>query len=385
MAVRPRKLEVDEQRVVEHQAAAQARRRLVDHLTDRGRIPDPAIRDALLAVPREVFLPGCPLSQAYADQAVSIARDADGRTISSASQPSMIALMLGQLDVRPGHRVLEIGTGSGYNAALLSRLVGAAGSVTTIDIDERLTAAATSALTAAGAQQVSVVTGDGWAGVPAAAPYDRIIMTVGVGDLSPAWIAQLSASGLLVVPLWLRPTVQLSVALGWHGADLVSRSAWPCGFVPLQGPHAGIQGLFTVHGGRTVLMDSPSPADVEAVRSLLAETPRRTTVSTVRRGWFTRLALKRPGALTLTRAGARSQRGLLLRPGGRAGLAVVAGDVLSSYGDPAAAGVLSGYLDRGSELELHRLLVTALPAGATGSTGADWVIRRPTYRFEIRA
>src|SRR5215204_4057723 len=127
-------------------------------------------------------------------------RPARGRPISSSSQPAIMAVMLDQLDVRPGQRVLEIGTGTGYNAALLAELVGGSGAVTTVDIDADLVEQAGRNLDAAGvggvdvvrgdgsAGGVDVVRGDGSAGWPDAAPYDRIILTAAARDLAPAWL-----------------------------------------------------------------------------------------------------------------------------------------------------------------------------------------------------
>ena len=106
-------------------AADRARARLVDELRDGGRLPSAAVEEAFRAVPRHLFLPGMPLNRAYADEAVAV-QAVDGVTTSSASQPSMMAIMLDQLDLRPGHRVLEIGAGTGYNAALMARIAHSA-------------------------------------------------------------------------------------------------------------------------------------------------------------------------------------------------------------------------------------------------------------------
>jgi protein-L-isoaspartate(D-aspartate) O-methyltransferase len=126
-------------------AADRARAALVDGLVARGVVRDPAVADALRAVPRHLFLPGAPVTVAYADDAVAV-QHVDGVATSSASQPSMVAIMLGQLGLRPGLRVLEIGAGTGWNAALMARLVGPQGGVVSVDIDADLvrTAAGTS-------------------------------------------------------------------------------------------------------------------------------------------------------------------------------------------------------------------------------------------------
>src|SRR5262249_53872868 len=116
--------------------AAELRRTLLGTVRDRGAARDEAVARALLTVPRHAFLPDIAIDQGYRDDAIVTKRDRDGVPISSSSQPTIMAIMLDQLGVEPGHRVLEIGAGTGYNAALLAQLVGPAGEVTSIDIDE---------------------------------------------------------------------------------------------------------------------------------------------------------------------------------------------------------------------------------------------------------
>jgi protein-L-isoaspartate(D-aspartate) O-methyltransferase len=99
-----------------------------------GKLP-PAVEAAMRAVAREAFLPGTPLDSAYGSSPVVTHRDPHGVATSSASAPGLVAAMLAQLDVRPGHRILEIGAGTGYNAALLACLTGPAGQVTTVELD----------------------------------------------------------------------------------------------------------------------------------------------------------------------------------------------------------------------------------------------------------
>lgn len=119
---------------------------------------------------------------------------------SSASQPSIVADMLDALDVQPGQSVLEIGTGTGWNAALLARCVGEHGRVVTIEVDPRLAQDARGALTNAGYEPL-VITGDGTAGYPAGAPYDRVISTASIREVVPrAWLNQLRPGGRLVTP-----------------------------------------------------------------------------------------------------------------------------------------------------------------------------------------
>uniref|UniRef100_UPI003F493476 methyltransferase domain-containing protein n=1 Tax=Amycolatopsis sp. CA-096443 TaxID=3239919 RepID=UPI003F493476 len=119
---------------------------------------------------------------------------------SSCSQPSVVADMLNALDLRPGARVLEIGTGTGWNAALLARRVGPAGRVTTIEVDPGVADGARRALAAAGVA-AEIVVGDGVHGWAESAPYDRIVATASVRELVPReWLAQLRPGGRLVAP-----------------------------------------------------------------------------------------------------------------------------------------------------------------------------------------
>ena len=152
------------------------------------------------AVPRHIFVPGVSLERAYGSDPVVTHRDSDGVPISSASAPATVAGMLEQLDVRSGHRVLEIDTGTGYNAVLLSWLVGAAGSVTTIEYDEAVAAVAGTILRGVD-EAITVVPGDGMLGAPGQPMFDRIMVTAGAWDIPTAWREQLAEDGLLVVPL----------------------------------------------------------------------------------------------------------------------------------------------------------------------------------------
>jgi protein-L-isoaspartate(D-aspartate) O-methyltransferase len=212
--------------------------RLVDWLVEAGTLRRAAVTEAFRSVPRHLFVPEVAPADAYADAAIPTKRDSAGRPLSSASQPSIVAAMLEQLDPRPGERVLEIGAGTGYNAALLAHVVGDAGSVTTVELDQDVAEGARRHLTSAGCDAVGVVCADGAAGWPAGAPYDRIILTAGARDLAPAWVGQLAGDGRLVLPLSLRG-VQVAVAFEHVGDYLASTSIVSCGFVPLRGAAAG--------------------------------------------------------------------------------------------------------------------------------------------------
>jgi protein-L-isoaspartate(D-aspartate) O-methyltransferase len=230
--------------VVKTAEADHLRHALADVLKAGGSVRTSRVEAALRAVPRHSFIPGTPLNVAYANEVVLTKRADDATPISSASQPSIVARMLEQLQVEPGNGILEIGAGTGYNAALLAHLAGPGGHVTTIDVDDDIAAGARATLREAGYPQVRVVVGDGGLGCPHYAPYDRVIATVGAWDLPLAWLDQLAPTGRLVVPLRLRGSITRSIAFERDGSvpglpRWRSVSSEMCSFMPLRGGVAG--------------------------------------------------------------------------------------------------------------------------------------------------
>jgi protein-L-isoaspartate(D-aspartate) O-methyltransferase len=259
------------------------RDKLVDGMVAAGVIRTATVEQAFRAVPRHVFLPGAGLAEAYSNEAIVTKWAADGRPLSSSSQPAIMALMLEQLDVRPGHRVLEIGAGTGYNAALLAQLTGAGGRVVTVDIDAELADLARARLTEAAAEtaaaagdgggdgDVVVVCADGAGGDPGRGVFDRIIVTAGAWDLAPAWHEQLADGGRLVLPLSLRG-MQRSVALEPAGPGWESVSVIDGGFMPLRGAMAepgGPRQLGEVPG-LFIALDDDRALDTDALFAALA-------------------------------------------------------------------------------------------------------------------
>jgi protein-L-isoaspartate(D-aspartate) O-methyltransferase len=255
----------------------EARARLAESLRVSG-MAGAAVSDAFLAVPRHVFLPQESAARAYEDTAIVTKSDADGLPVSASTQPAMMAIMLEQLGLAAGQRVLEIGTGTGYNAALIAEIVGDPASVVTIDVESDLVDKARSSLTAIGLAGVTVVCGDGADGVPGDAPYDRIIVTAGVWDLFPQWLAQLSPGGRIVAPISVRG-IQLSVAFEHTGVPWVGRSAKRCGFIRMTGPSAGPEALVPLGpqpGLHALVTDGSAPeagAIYEAVSGPAVEVP----------------------------------------------------------------------------------------------------------------
>ena len=359
------------------------RRALVRTLWSNGALRSEPVAAALSTVPRERFVPaGTPPEDAYADRALVLTRDDTGRPTSSISQPSMVALMLEQLEVLPGQRVLEIGTASGYNAALLAQLTGPAGAVTTIEFDPDLAAAAARRL-AWFDPPVLVRAGDGWLGAPDVAPFDRIQVTVGVHDLSPVWMAQLREGGMLVAPVTLRPGLELSIALVRHGNELRSASVQPCGFVRMRGPHAGSSGRLPLDDDAVLLADWVAGADTERLAAMLQADPVDAgPAGQLPEGWTVPLSLEASYPLVLvTPESALAGRPGLYDPDGD-GIAVVDGDCIACYGDPAAARLLREYLAAVRPVRETELRIVARPTGAQLPPGR-WTVHKPQFSYVV--
>jgi len=218
--------------------SAKYRRRLVRDLEERGLIRSDRVRDAFLTVPREVFLAEFAaregLAAVYRDDAIPTKFDVQGFPTSSSSQPAIMAEMLEQLALEPGMRVLEIGAGTGYNAALLAEIVGPSGRVTSIDVDAQVARGARTALRRGGCR-VEVVVGDGREGFPEQAPYDRIIITASSDTVPKAWFDQLADGGLLEVPLRLGAAgAQAIPTLRKTPRKLITAAVVCGGFMPLR-------------------------------------------------------------------------------------------------------------------------------------------------------
>jgi len=212
---------------------------MVDRLRERV-IRDPRIEAAFRSAPRHLFLPSVGIEKVYSGDVIPTRFNDKKEPISSSSEVAVMAVMVEQLELAEGLRVLEIGAGTGYNAAILAHLVGRSGRVVTVDIDEEITAEARAHVEAAGHENVRVVTGDGWEGFRDEAPYDRIELTASTSDLSPAWVEQLAEDGILLVPLWMRAGWQMLVALRKRGGSLRSASVRGGGFMSLRGMGAPV-------------------------------------------------------------------------------------------------------------------------------------------------
>ncbi|MER8262297.1 methyltransferase, FxLD system [Streptomyces albidoflavus] len=251
---------------VEPDEATRLRNKVVDELRAGGDISSSEIEAVMRKVPRHAFIPDTPLVKAYDTYAAVITKtDEHGVQLSSVSAPQIQAMMLEQAQVKPGMRVLEIGSG-GLNAAYLAELVGEHGEVVTVDIDPAVTERAHRLLNEHGYDRVRVLTADAAEPIPELGEVDVVMVTAGAWDIAPAWTAQLKQGGRLVVPLRMRGltrSVAFTQITGEHGPYLESMSALICGFVPMQGSTAHREELLLVNGTPEIGLkfDDGLPAD----------------------------------------------------------------------------------------------------------------------------
>lgn len=198
---------------------------VAEQIAGRG-VRDEGVLEAMRTIPRHLYVPLSAQSQAYADRPLPIG---DGQTI---SQPYIVAFMTELLDLGPQHTVLEIGTGSGYQAAVLARL---ARRVYTIEIIPRLAQEAEARLRAMGYTNIVVRAGDGYRGWPEQAPFDRIMVTAAPPEIPEALTAQLKRGGRMVLPVGQRGRIQQLMVLekSETSDEITGRNVIPVRFVPM--------------------------------------------------------------------------------------------------------------------------------------------------------
>lgn len=202
---------------------ATQRRKLVETLKSQG-LKSRTVLDALLKVPRHKFVPASHRNRAYENRALPIAHD---QTI---SQPYIVGYMTEAADIAPGDRVLEIGTGSGYQAAVLAEL---AKEVYSIEIVPALADSARNLLSELGYKNVQVKTGNGYLGWPEHAPFDAILVTAAPDEVPQALVDQLAVGGTMVVPVGTG--YQQMVIITRNQSGIVERRTIPVAFVPMVG------------------------------------------------------------------------------------------------------------------------------------------------------
>jgi protein-L-isoaspartate(D-aspartate) O-methyltransferase len=244
---------------------------LIAHLERTRVLRDPRITAALRAVDRHAFVPSVTPEEAYEDKALAI-KERDGTVLSSISQPSMIVHMLELLAIAPKDRVLEIGTGTGYNAALLAELARD-GTVVSIEIETDLIESARSTLDEQGYQRVVLVHADKLGEI--GRPFDRIVVTARSNDIDPHWWRLLAPEGRIVVPLDIGYGGERAIGFVRSGDRLQSVGSYACAFVELRGSATAPSGpkFFRTRAVRYDREPGPTtPLDVVAVERSRADT-----------------------------------------------------------------------------------------------------------------
>lgn len=210
---------------------SEQRSELVDGLVRRGYITKCEVAEALRKVPREEFVPRSLMDEAYIDTPLPIG---SGQTISA---PHMVAMMAEALDLRPGQKVLEVGGGSGYHAAVTAELVSPGGHVFTVERLPALVEFARDNIARTGySDSVTVILSDGSVGLPSEAPFDRIFVACGAPAVPEPLKSQLKDGGLMLVPVGGRMYQNL-VKIERRGDRYISQDLGGCVFVPLVGEH----------------------------------------------------------------------------------------------------------------------------------------------------
>ena len=245
-----RPTENDKKRIDERQEALLVR---AERFFNGKRVPK-KLAQAFLDTPRHLFaqrfysskkgawidLSHAPLNEhlpeIYEDHPLCIFRDENGKTLSTISQPTFVLFMLDLLELQPGMKVFELGGGSGWNAAMMGRLVGKTGHVTSVEIIESMATSARSAINRLGIDQVEIISGDGSLGVSKNAPYQRGIFTASAWSLPNCFFDQIEKDGLLLFVMKINATTDLLAVLRKTGAkEFQSELQFPCSFVPVTG------------------------------------------------------------------------------------------------------------------------------------------------------
>jgi len=333
---------------------------------------------AFVTVPRHLFLPNVDLDRVYSGAAIPTKHSDKGDPISSSSEVAIMALMLDALRLERGQRVLEIGAGTGYNAAILAELVGVE-NVVTLEIDPEIA-------DAAGYDALRVETCDGWMGWSDGGPYARIELTAATSDISSFWVDELEEGGVLVAPLMLRPNAQALVALRKRGRTLESLSVFAGGFMWLRGVGATGEvprelGPWRVSSSRAV--------DADRLIALLQEKPRLDLAEPCSWSDLALLAIADDDSVVVQRTGSPAfSNGVLTEDGSSLAFVEWTSGVLLprlllvSYGGPEALERLRRRLDEVRGRAWQGLRVVAVPSNSARPDG-EVVFVRPNYTSAV--
>jgi protein-L-isoaspartate(D-aspartate) O-methyltransferase len=360
--------------------------RMVDRLAEQVH-PHEETLSAFRKVPRHLFLPDVELDRVYTGSAIPTKHDEKGNPISSSSEVAIMALMLDALRLERGQRVLEIGAGTGYNAAILAELVGVE-NVVTVDIDPDIADEARAHLRAAGHDAVRVETADGWTGWDDGAPYARIELTAATSDISPHWVAQLEEGGVLVAPLLLRPNAQALVALRKRGVTLESLSVFAGGFMSLRGVGALGEPVREIGPWRVT---SSRGLDEARLLALLQEKPSIEVAEPASWNDLALLAIADENSLAISRKGSPAySNGIAAEDCSSLAFVEWTGGVLSprllliSYGGPEALERLRRRIDEVRGRSWQGIRVVAVPS-ANARPDGDVVFVHENYTFGVSA
>lgn len=207
-----------------------SKKRLIDHWQSSGMIKDKKVIEAFKAIPREKFIPEEYISQAYGDYPLSIGK---GQTI---SQPTTVMLMTEALELKKGDKVLEVGAGSGYQAAIISKIVGEKGKVITTEIVSELAELARNDIKKLKIKNIKIVHYDGGQGYKKESPYDKIIITAACPEIPSKLINQLKENGIIIAPVGDLFSQQMIKGIKKKGY-LETKSLGYFMFVPLKGKY----------------------------------------------------------------------------------------------------------------------------------------------------
>lgn len=357
-----------------------------------GSIRSAEVEAAFRSVLRHQFLPGVGPDLVYSGNSIVTHSDAVRGITSTSSDVAFMAQSLEALRLGRGLRVLEIGAGTGYNAALIDEVVGDGGHVTTIDNQPDVVDEAREHLAAAGRSRVSVVLGDGYDGWPANAPYDRITATASVRDVPLAWRDQLREGGLLEVSLRFGPGAQILGIFRRRGEAFESVAAIPGGAMPLRTDHEQLEQPLAVPPDYAFQLSRTEAGDADLLAALLSSEP-----TLELRGVY-------PGQAMFGLAGLVEADWVTMRPRGRngmwqgvfdrasRGIAFIWPVVLPSgeqranligYGSSAARTRLASLVTELAGIDFADVRIDAVPSGATAPV-ADVVNRQHNFTYAIR-
>jgi protein-L-isoaspartate(D-aspartate) O-methyltransferase len=365
---------------------------MVEGLKARGSLSDARVEDATRAVPRHEFLRDeCTAEEAYTGEVLRVLASSDGGTLSTISDVRSVVGLLQILNLQPGENALEIGLGTGYNAALMAHLVRP-GAVTSVDSEELLVRLAAENLHRLGVDNVRPIARDGWLGDAASGPFDAILATVGVSDLSPHWTGQLRERGRMLVPLWISATVRPGVLFEKRGERFFGRALGTQRYIMLKGRAVDDLGDWVIVGDGFWMLRRASVEAWEVLKGLLARGPTIEEPFDVEDegwpSWPTWLGLEDPNVF-ITNNGLTGLFDLQTP-----GLAVVdtSDRTVRSYGDPATYEhlvelVLRRRPSSGKSLvgrAMSELTVEAVPSGSGVEPPDGWLFSREHYDFIVR-